>query len=408
LESEKVEKSKSLERQKEIETKLFEKETKRAEIAEKTITELEEKFLSVQNEVKIKGEENEKLNSKTQKELLKSKEEERKRKEVEDEKLQVDEENWQLKRENEKVNYQIVRMKQKFGEKIVDEEIQMIKSKEKEKDNKINQLEEMNKQKDEQLERERSEKEKQKKRADEADERTKIDNEKFIRAKQEKERKEEEIKLLKEENSKLKQENTKLKEENRKSKSDIPENYPIKIHNPDPQDISFTDINRVQKKISKNQTKDNTVSLTQVLENGIWQMEAEFQNSQCIATIGIVEDSYVIPAGAYPWGSPYKEHMVVYTGKNYKGSIWQRGKEIDGNTQFSDNQIIRLEMDCEKGRLTFFLNDVQQPLFISGIKDKVRFIIYTYHQNSICTIRSLKKLVAPTSKHFANEKAIQW
>ncbi|KAA6362858.1 MAG: hypothetical protein EZS28_041614, partial [Streblomastix strix] len=184
--------------------------------------------------------------------------------------------------------------------------------------------------------------------------------------------------------------------------------YPIKIHNPDPQDISFTDIDGVQKKISNKSQKYNTVSLTQVLENGIWQMEAEFQNSQCRATIGIVEDSYVIPAGASPWNSPYKEHMIVYTGESYSGSIWQRGKAIDGNTQFSDNQIIRLEMDCEKGTLTFFLKDIQQSLFISGIKEKVRFIMHMYYSGSICTIRSLKKLVTPTSQHLENEKGIKW
>lgn len=33
-------------------------------------------------------------------------------------------------------------------------------------------------------------------------------------------------------------------------------------------------------------------------------------------------------------------------------------------------------MDCDKGTLTFFFNDVQQPLYISGINEKVRFIVW--------------------------------
>ncbi|KAA6383054.1 MAG: hypothetical protein EZS28_021420 [Streblomastix strix] len=62
-------------------------------------------------------------------------------------------------------------------------------------------------------------------------------------------------------------------------------------------------------------------------------------------------------------------------GQKYFGSVWCKGKEINGNKQFKDNQIVRLEMDCEEGTLTLFLDDVQQPLFISGIKEKVRFIV---------------------------------
>ncbi|KAA6373390.1 MAG: hypothetical protein EZS28_031081, partial [Streblomastix strix] len=73
-----------------------------------------------------------------------------------------------------------------------------------------------------------------------------------------------------------------------------------------------------------------------------------------------------------------------------------------------DNQIVRLEMDCEEGTLTLFLDDVQQPLFISGIKEKVRFIIYLYKSGASCTVRKLKKLSIPTAVHQINEQGIQW
>ncbi|KAA6390642.1 MAG: hypothetical protein EZS28_013830 [Streblomastix strix] len=173
-------------------------------------------------------------------------------------------------------------------------------------------------------------------------------------------------------------------------------NYPISIQDTDPQDFLLADIDGVQKKISKKMDKLNTVSLTQVLEN----------------VIGIIEDSYVIPAGASPWSSPHKEHIGIYTGKfairKYIGSIWSKGKMITGNTQFADNQIIRLEMDCEKGTLAFFLDDVQQLLYISGINEKVRFIISMINSRSICIVQSLKKLTTPTSKRIENEKAVQW
>ncbi|KAA6310684.1 MAG: hypothetical protein EZS28_056267, partial [Streblomastix strix] len=60
------------------------------------------------------------------------------------------------------------------------------------------------------------------------------------------------------------------------------------------------------------------------------------------------------------------------------------------------------------GTLIFFLAGTQQPVYISGIKEKVRFIICMYYANSYCIIRSLKKLAAPTTGHVANEKVVQW
>ncbi|KAA6363052.1 MAG: hypothetical protein EZS28_041422, partial [Streblomastix strix] len=64
--------------------------------------------------------------------------------------------------------------------------------------------------------------------------------------------------------------------------------------------------------------------------------------------------------------------------------------------------------DSEKGTLIFFVDGVQQPVYISGIKEKVRFFICMYYAGTSCTIRSLKKLSSPTSGHVPNEKAIQW
>ncbi|KAA6377648.1 MAG: hypothetical protein EZS28_026825 [Streblomastix strix] len=221
------------------------------------------------------------------------------------------------------------------------------------------------------------------------------------RSEQEKVRKEEELLIMKSENEQLKEQYEILK-------SKQSQDFPIAIINPDPLEISFSDINGIMKKISKKQDKYNTVSISQVLENGIWSMEAEFKNTKIYATIGIVEDSFNIPPEAYPWNEPSSRHMVVYTSKEYGGSIWQRGKAIDGNTKFKDNQIVRLELDCEKGTLFFFLDDIQQPLYISGIKEKVRFVIFMYYTGATCVIRSLKKLAGPSTVHVAQEREVSW
>ncbi|KAA6397755.1 MAG: hypothetical protein EZS28_006714 [Streblomastix strix] len=77
-------------------------------------------------------------------------------------------------------------------------------------------------------------------------------------------------------------------------------------------------------------------------------------------------------------------------------------------SEYRDNQVLSFEFDSEKGTLFLFVDKIQQELYIRGIKVKMRFIIYMYWAGSQCTIRSMKKLSAPTSGHVANEKSVQW
>ncbi|KAA6365877.1 MAG: hypothetical protein EZS28_038597, partial [Streblomastix strix] len=188
-------------------------------------------------------------------------------------------------------------------------------------------------------------------------------------------------------------------------------NFPISIINNDPTNINFTDIDGTLKKISLKQSKHSTISLTQVLENGIYALEAEFNNSgDGFGTgIGIVRDSYNIPSGVYPRGDPHRDHIIVYRGNNsYPGEVDYKQEQHQGNTKYIDKQKVKAEYDSFKGTLVFFNEGKQQPVFITGIKEKVRFVVYLYNSNSSCTIHYLKKLVSPSSAHVANEKAISW
>ncbi|KAA6361427.1 MAG: hypothetical protein EZS28_043046, partial [Streblomastix strix] len=180
-------------------------------------------------------------------------------------------------------------------------------------------------------------------------------------------------------------------------------NYPISIINNDPQEIVFSDIDGVMKKIRKKNYKQITVSLTQILENGIWQMEAEFSNSQNIAAIGIVRDTYNIPTNTHPYDDPHCDHIVSYGMSRYyhgNGKVFYKENGTSGNIAYKDNQKIKAEFDSEKGTVIFSVDGIQQPVYVRGINEKVRFFS--------CTIRSLKKLIAPTTKHVANEIAVQW
>ncbi|KAA6325558.1 MAG: hypothetical protein EZS28_054054, partial [Streblomastix strix] len=130
------------------------------------------------------------------------------------------------------------------------------------------------------------------------------------------------------------------------------------------------------KKISKKTDKFVTVSLTQVLENGIWQMEVEFNNSKNWAAIGIARDTYNIPANIHPCGYPHCYHMVSYGMNdqyNGNGKVFYKGNGTSGNIVYKDNQTIKAEFDSEKGTLIFSVDGVQQPVYVAGINEKVRF-----------------------------------
>ncbi|KAA6388211.1 MAG: hypothetical protein EZS28_016263 [Streblomastix strix] len=186
--------------------------------------------------------------------------------------------------------------------------------------------------------------------------------------------------------------------------------YPIAIINKIPEDVEFIDIDGVQKKIYKKKGGENTISLVQVLDNGIWTMEAMFQHSRVngYAAIGIVRDSYDIPAYAFFAYQPHTDHIAAFCGKGNPYPVWYKGKGTKGNAEFDDNQILRLESDSFKGTLILFIDNVQQPVYFSGIKEKVRFIICMYYKGASCPIQSLKKLNTSTSKHLENELTIQW
>ncbi|KAA6378663.1 MAG: hypothetical protein EZS28_025810 [Streblomastix strix] len=154
-------------------------------------------------------------------------------------------------------------------------------------------------------------------------------------------------------------------------------NYPVSVINNDPPEIVFSDIDGVMKKISKQNDRFVTISLTQVLENGIWTMEVEFNNSNDWAAIGIVRDTYEIPPNIYPNRNPHRDHMVLYGMHSFgNGKVFYKGNGTSGNIAFKDNQKIKAEFDSEKGTLIFSVDGVQQPVYVTGIDEKVRFIVW--------------------------------
>ncbi|KAA6336145.1 MAG: hypothetical protein EZS28_052899, partial [Streblomastix strix] len=58
--------------------------------------------------------------------------------------------------------------------------------------------------------------------------------------------------------------------------------------------------------------------------------------------------------------------------------------------------------------LHFFVDGVQQPVFVKGINEPVKFFFSNYLKDASFTVTSVKQINAATAKTLPNSKAVQW
>ncbi|KAA6403110.1 MAG: hypothetical protein EZS28_001357 [Streblomastix strix] len=371
------------EKEKILELKTKENEIIHSESSDKQNQELIQKLYTSQKEVIIYKEQYESEKIKSENEAKKAQNEEKMRKFAESEKFRIEKENQQIKKENEKLKSEIVKMKELTESEKTASQIIFI-------DNKENQCEQEIQSKKESIES--------------IIQKRQVGDFVSVRNKNK-----QELEKEQQNSTPSSSESQKLNIVAANTNSELSKASTISIRNLDARDIDFIDADGQSKKIVKKRSKYNTVSFESVLDDGIWSLEAQFQNTDKMAAIGIVRDSYNIPVGACPMFIENTQHMAVYLKQSWgQGQINYKNKSTVGNIGFDDNQIIRLEYDSKKGKLAFFLNGKQQPVSIEGIKENVRFIVFMNAKGSSCIIRSLKKLTSPSTGHVSNEKIVNW
>ncbi|KAA6382172.1 MAG: hypothetical protein EZS28_022303 [Streblomastix strix] len=103
---------------------------------------------------------------------------------------------------------------------------------------------------------------------------------------------------------------------------------------------------------------------------------------------------------------PPQSDMLYYNGSD--GDVYYKGTRLSNNAQFKDGQLIAMELNADVGTLHFFVDGIQQPVFVSEIFQAVKFWFYINLQDSSFSVVSVKKLTVPTAKTLSREKAIQW
>ncbi|KAA6386898.1 MAG: hypothetical protein EZS28_017576 [Streblomastix strix] len=116
-------------------------------------------------------------------------------------------------------------------------------------------------------------------------------------------------------------------------------------------------------------------------------------------TIGIVKEAYKIPENVHKDVYPHRYYMVSCGMKGHTygtRSVYYNGNGTPGNSKYKNNQMIKIDYDSEKGTLIFFVEGGQQPIYVTGINEKVLFIEYTFVLGQIILYNSFieKALIA--------------
>ncbi|KAA6361689.1 MAG: hypothetical protein EZS28_042784 [Streblomastix strix] len=185
------------------------------------------------------------------------------------------------------------------------------------------------------------------------------------------------------------------------------------LSNPDTtgQYITLSRVDGLNRKAISLQDKQCVViSLNKEMTKGIHSVSAKFQKNNYIGfvngLVGIKKASHMISCPCNLAQEQNKKNMLFYIG--YLGKIWFKGNGTEGNSKFSDGQLITMELNADVGTLHFIIDGIQQPVLVRGIKQAVKFYYELYYKDSSVTIVSVKELNAPTVKKLENEKAIEW
>ncbi|KAA6375015.1 MAG: hypothetical protein EZS28_029459 [Streblomastix strix] len=122
--------------------------------------------------------------------------------------------------------------------------------------------------------------------------------------------------------------------------------------------------------------------------------------------IGIADASCSFAAGKLPWDDGNREKTVKYFQDGNLGHITQS----KGNQKYADGQRIAVEVDMTTvpRKATFFVDDFEQPNFVIGIPEAVRFWVYTFDKSSSFTVIKFERLIKSTSQGVEGSKALQW
>ncbi|KAA6375777.1 MAG: hypothetical protein EZS28_028695 [Streblomastix strix] len=138
-----------------------------------------------------------------------------------------------------------------------------------------------------------------------------------------------------------------------------------------------------------------TIAIDPVIRKGIVRIEVLFENTgQWGKSIGVADASCSFAAGNGPSAGGNDKKTVRYWGQN--GELDHITEDIIRNQRYEDGQRVAVEVDMTTvpRRATFFVEYIEQPNFVIGIPEAIRFWF--------------ERLIQQTAKGVEGSKALQW
>ncbi|KAA6394529.1 MAG: hypothetical protein EZS28_009945 [Streblomastix strix] len=178
---------------------------------------------------------------------------------------------------------------------------------------------------------------------------------------------------------------------------------PHTFQNPSPQDIKA-----VGDTFTHNNTGSNDAIITfdTPIKNGKVRFEV-----LCITTlqaVGIADESVRFEKNWEPDKGGKNKIVQFWSGG---GLIHVASDQIEGNDNFEkegQRVALELDMDSKPHTLTFFVDDKEQPLYVTKIPASVKFWAYTCMREASFKLIKFERIPAATAKHSSGSRALEW
>ncbi|KAA6390461.1 MAG: hypothetical protein EZS28_014009 [Streblomastix strix] len=151
----------------------------------------------------------------------------------------------------------------------------------------------------------------------------------------------------------------------------------------------------------------STIAINPLISEGIVRIEVVFENNViCSKFIGIADATCSFAACKWPWEDGNDKKIVRYS----DGVLYHITNGIRGNQDYADGQRVAVEVDMTTvpRKVTFFVDDIEQPNFVIGIPEAIRFWAYITNSSSSFTVTKFERLIQSTAKGVEGSKAFEW
>ncbi|KAA6403732.1 MAG: hypothetical protein EZS28_000751 [Streblomastix strix] len=142
----------------------------------------------------------------------------------------------------------------------------------------------------------------------------------------------------------------------------------------------------------------STILFDSVIKKGI--MKFEVLNINSLQFVGIADESVQYGRYEEPQARGWEKIVEYFS----FGKILHIGHDfIRGNAEFNDGDRVALEinMDSNPRTLSFFVNDIEQPNFVTDIPSAVRIWAHLFWKDSSFKVLKFESVTEPTAKHGA-------